>query len=301
MAKQKRALGRGLSALLEDSGTDITSKSSLGADSSKSAGAVAMLSVDQIEVNPFQPRTVFEREALLELANSIKEHGVIQPVTVRKLGYDKYQLISGERRFRASQAAGLNEVPAYIRIANDQAMLEMALVENIQRRNLDPIEVAISYQRLIDECELTQESLSQKVSKSRSSVANFLRLLKLPAEIQKAIQEGHLSMGHARAIISVADERLQKSIFKKILKDNLSVRQVEELVKNRSRNTNASNSGKKKISNVLSFEQQKIKQDLMDMFRAKVDIKRDASGKGKIVIEFDSDDDLDRISDLLSF
>ena len=301
MAKQKRALGRGLSALLEDSGTDITSKSSLGDDSSKSAGAVAMLSVDQIEVNPFQPRTVFEREALLELANSIKEHGVIQPVTVRKLGYDKYQLISGERRFRASQAAGLNEVPAYIRIANDQAMLEMALVENIQRRNLDPIEVAISYQRLIDECELTQESLSQKVSKSRSSVANFLRLLKLPAEIQKAIQEGHLSMGHARAIISVADERLQKSIFKKILKDNLSVRQVEELVKNSSKNTNASNSGKKKISNVLSFEQQKIKQDLMDMFRAKVDIKRDASGKGKIVIEFDSDDDLDRISDLLSF
>lgn len=299
MAKQKKALGRGLSALLEDSGTDVTSRGSIGTEASKTAGAVAMLPVEQIEANPFQPRTVFEKEALVELANSIKEHGIIQPVTVRKLGYDKYQLISGERRFRASQAAGLSEVPAYIRIANDQAMLEMALVENIQRKNLDAIEVAISYKRLMDECDLTQESLSQKVSKSRSSVTNFLRLLKLPAEIQAGIRDEKITMGHARALINAGDEKTQVKIFNKILKESLSVRQVEELVRGISEKKKSK--PKAKSGNVLSFEQQKIKQDLIDMFKTKVELKRDTTGKGKIVINFDSDDDLDRISDMLRF
>jgi ParB family chromosome partitioning protein len=300
MAKQKRALGRGLSALLEDSGTDVTSKAGLTGDMARTTGSIAAISVEQIEVNPFQPRSIFEKEALLELANSIKEHGIIQPVTVRKLGYDKYQLISGERRFRASQAAGLTEVPAYIRIANDEAMLEMALVENIQRKNLDAIEVAISYKRLMDECDLTQEVLAQKVSKSRSAVTNFLRLLKLPAEIQMAIREDKISMGHARALVSVNDSKTQISILKKILKDSLSVRQVEDLVRVLAEDK-INPKTKAKGANVLSFEQQKMKQDLMDMFRTKVDVKRDAKGKGKIIINFDSDDDLDRISDMLSF
>lgn len=299
MAKQKRALGRGLSALLEDSSTDITS--GIGDESSKTAGSIAMITVEQIEANPFQPRTVFEKEALLELVNSIKEHGIIQPVTVRKLGYDKYQLISGERRFRASQAAGLTEIPAYIRIANDQAMLEMALVENIQRKNLDPIEVAISYKRLMEECSLNQEELSQKVSKSRSAVTNTLRLLKLPAEIQKAIRDSIISMGHARALVSIEDAKLQMALFNKIVKDGLSVREVEVLVRTAAEKKATKTAKKSKGEGALSFEQQKFKQDLMDMFRTKVEVKRDSTGKGKIVIEFDSDAELERISEILSF
>ncbi|MBA3971119.1 MAG: ParB/RepB/Spo0J family partition protein, partial [Bacteroidetes bacterium] len=193
MSTKRNALGRGLSALLENANTDITSNQLEGEGKGKVVGAVANIEISCIETNPFQPRTHFEEDALNELAGSIKEHGIIQPITVRKLGYDKYQLISGERRFRASQLAGLTSVPAYIRIANDQAMLEMALVENIQRENLDAIEVAISYKRLIDECSLTQEQLSQKVSKQRSTITNYLRLLKLPVEIQLAIRTGDIT------------------------------------------------------------------------------------------------------------
>lgn len=300
MAKQKRALGRGLSALLETTETDITSKSALGTDGSKTLGSVAMLPVAQIEANPFQPRTTFEKEALVDLANSIKEHGIIQPVTVRKLGYDKYQLISGERRFRASQAAGLTEVPAYIRIANDQSMLEMALVENIQRRDLDAIEVALSFQRLLDECDLTQEALSQKVSKKRSTVTNYLRLLKLPAVIQKAIRERELSMGHARALVGIDDEIEQIKLFKKIVDEGLSVRDIEELARNTAVQSKAKKSNPKK-KNLLTFEQQKFRDNLGEMLRTKVQLTRDASGKGKLVVNFDSDDDLDRITDILSF
>src|SRR4051812_34249358 len=209
MTTKKPALGRGLSALLENAKTDITTKN-IG-ENAAVVNSVATIRVQQIETNPFQPRTNFEETALQELSDSIRQHGIIQPITVRKLGYDKYQLISGERRFRASQLAGLTSVPAYIRIANDQGMLEMALVENIQRENLDAIEVAISYKRLIDECDLTQEQLSQKVSKQRSTITNYLRLLKLPVEIQLAIRNGDITMGHARALINIenADKQLE--------------------------------------------------------------------------------------------
>jgi ParB family chromosome partitioning protein len=290
MAAKKRALGRGLSALLEDAGTDITSKSE--ATQGATLGSVSMLPISQIEVNPFQPRTKFEKEGLIELANSIQEHGIIQPITLRKLGYDKYQIISGERRFRASQAAGLKEVPAYIRVANDQAMLEMALVENIQRRELDAIEIAISYKRLLDECDLTQDALSQKVSKSRSSVTNHLRLLKLPAEVQLAVRDGQISMGHARALIGL-EEKKQLSIFKKIVAEALSVRQVEDLV----RGVETKKASKPKpIKGELSFEQQKLKEDLSDMFGNQVIIKKDAAGKGKLEIPFNSDEDLNRLA-----
>ncbi|MBL4624711.1 MAG: ParB/RepB/Spo0J family partition protein [Flavobacteriales bacterium] len=292
MAAKKRALGRGLSALLEDAGTDITSKSNV--TEGATLGSVAMLPISQIEANPFQPRTKFEKEALTELANSIQEHGIIQPITLRKLGYDKYQIISGERRFRASQAAGLKEIPAYIRVANDQAMLEMALVENIQRRELDAIEIAISYKRLLDECDLTQDALSQKVSKSRSSVTNHLRLLKLPVEVQLAVRDGAISMGHARALIGL-EQKKQLTIFKKILADSLSVRQVEELVRGVDQKKSIQ---PKKASGwgELSFEQQKLREDLSDMFGNKITIKKDDSGKGKLEIPFNSDEDLDRIA-----
>ena len=295
MAEKKRALGRGLSALLEDAGTDITSKSE--ATQGATLGSVSMLPISQIEVNPFQPRTKFEKEGLIELANSIQEHGIIQPITLRKLGYDKYQIISGERRFRASQAAGLKEVPAYIRVANDQAMLEMALVENIQRRELDAIEIAISYKRLLDECDLTQDALSQKVSKSRSSVTNHLRLLKLPAEVQLAVRDGQISMGHARALIGL-EEKKQLSMFRKIVAEALSVRQVEDLV----RGVETKKASKPKLNKgELSFEQQKLKEDLSDMFGNQVIIKKDSAGKGKLEIPFNSDEDLNRLAGFFNF
>jgi ParB family chromosome partitioning protein len=219
MAK-KNALGRGLGALLQNPDTDVTSR---GGDSAL-VGSISTIPIAQIEANPFQPRTHFDQEKLDELAASIRQLGIIQPITVRKLGYDKYQLISGERRFRASQLAGLDEVPAFIRIANDQAMLEMALVENIQRHELDAIEVALSYQRLIEECDLTQEALSERVGKQRSTIANYLRLLKLPPEIQKGIANGEVTMGHARALIGIEDPLEQLQLYKQIITEQLSVR-----------------------------------------------------------------------------
>src|ERR1700739_789657 len=225
----KSALGRGLGALLENAKTDITTKQN--GSNAPGAGSVSNIKISNIEVNPFQPRTNFDEDALNELAESIRQHGIIQPITVRKMGYDNYQLISGERRFRASQLAGLTEVPAYIRIANDQAVLEMALVENIQREDLDAIEVAISYKRLIDECNLTQEQLADKVAKQRSTITNYLRLLKLPAEIQRGIRDKGISMGHARALINIENEDLQLALFAKILEENLSVRDIELLAR----------------------------------------------------------------------
>lgn len=302
MSTKRNALGRGLSALLENANTDITSKNKTeGEGEGKVVGAIALIEIANIETNPFQPRTNFEEEALNELASSIKEHGIIQPVTVRKLGYDKYQLISGERRFRASQIAGLTSVPAYIRIANDQAMLEMALVENIQRENLDPIEVAISYKRLIDECSLTQEQLSQKVSKQRSTITNYLRLLKLPVEIQLALRNGDISMGHARALINIDDADKQLDIYNQIVAENLSVRDVEDLsrgVKSEKAADKAGAEGKESKSG-LTFEQKKFVDDLRAVFNTKVNISRENNGKGKIVIPFKSDNDLKRIIDLL--
>lgn len=299
MSIKKNALGRGLSALLENANTDITSNKLEG--EGKVVGAISNIEISKIEANPFQPRTNFEEDALNELAASIKEHGIIQPITVRKLGYDKYQLISGERRFRASQLAGLSSVPAYIRIANDQAMLEMALVENIQREQLDAIEVAISYKRLIDECNLTQEQLSQKVSKQRSTITNYLRLLKLPVEIQLGIRNGDISMGHARALINVENPEKQLEIFNQIILNNLSVREAEDLARGVKTvvETAKTSSINKPSKSSLSVEQQVIVNDLRAVFNTKVAINREANGKGKIVIPFKSDNDLKRILDLL--
>ena len=303
MSVKRNALGRGLSALLENAKTDITSNNKLEVEG-KVVGAVANIEISCIETNPFQPRTTFEEDALNELASSIKEHGIIQPITVRKLGYDKYQLISGERRFRASQIAGLTSVPAYIRIANDQAMLEMALVENIQRENLDSIEVAISYKRLIEECSLTQEQLSQKVSKQRSTITNYLRLLKLPVEIQSGIRNGDISMGHARALINIENPEKQLAIYQQIVLNNLSVREVEDLARGTktqvavTSNKNSS-TDKKSTKGSLSFEQLKVVDDLRAVFNTKVNISKEPNGKGKIVIPFKSDNDLKRILDLL--
>lgn len=298
MSSIKRpALGRGLSALLEDSATDVTTKSAV-TESNRVAGSIGNIPVDQIEANPFQPRTFFEEEALQELAESIKLHGLIQPVTVRKMGYDKYQLISGERRFKASQLAGLTEIPAYIRIANDQAMLEMALVENIQRENLDAMEVAISFQRLIDECNLTQEGLSEKVGKKRSTVTNYLRLLKLPVEIQMAIRKGKLSMGHARAIISIENPDVQMELAIKTIEEGLSVRQIEELARE-----NGVISTKKKKEKAqeepVSLAYQQYKWDLASALKAKVDLQVGSTGKGKIVINFTTEEELERLMSVL--
>ena len=299
---KKSALGRGLSALLENSNTDITSKKG---NESAVVGSIALIPMDQIEANPFQPRTHFEQEALLELSESIKSHGIIQPVTVRKLGYDKYQLISGERRFRASTIAGLTQIPAYVRIANDQAMLEMAIVENIQRENLDAIEVALSYKRLIDECKLTQEELSEKVSKQRSTITNYLRLLKLPDTIQAGIRDNVISMGHAKTLINIDSEAKQLEIYQLIVDNSLSVRQSEDLVREGKSKVNYSQETESKITNtakkpsILSQEHERFSTDLTKLFGTKVDFKLASKGKGKIVIEFNSENDLQRIIDIL--
>lgn len=289
MSLKKNALGRGLGALLENPGTDITTRNS-GANPS---GVVAHLPISAIETNPFQPRSRFDQEALDELAESIKIHGIIQPLTVRKLGYDKYQLISGERRFRASQLAGLTEVPAYVRVANDQAMLEMALIENIQREDLDAIEVAVSYQRLIDECSLTQEELAQKVGKKRSTVTNFLRLLKLPADIQKAIMDRKLSMGHARALAGIDDAARQIEVFKQIMMGELSVREAEEA----SRTVKTPRA--QRVAHELPIELERIRQQVADQLGTHVDLKADVAGKGSLTIKFSSNDDLKRLLSML--
>jgi ParB family chromosome partitioning protein len=293
---KKPALGRGLGALLQNAETDIT-VNSIGENSGGVVGSVSSIAIKEIETNPFQPRTQFEKEALLELSNSIKELGIIQPVTVRKLGYGKYKLISGERRFRASQIAGLTEIPAFIRIANDQEMLEMALVENIQRQELDAIEVAFSYQKLIEECGLTQEKMSERVGKKRSTVANYLRLLKLPAEIQLSIRTRDISMGHARALVNIDDEKLQVTLSRRIIKEGLSVRQVEEIVKESKADTSLAL--KKSAASNLSFTQRKIKDDLSELLASKVQLQSNSSGKGKLTIPFASEKELERIVELL--
>lgn len=292
---KKRALGKGLSALLQDNKTDITSSNAVTEVSSGVVGSVAMLQISQIETNPFQPRTHFEEVALQELADSIALHGIIQPVTVRKLGYDKYQLISGERRFRASQLAGLTEVPAYIRIANDQAMLEMALVENVQRENLDAIEIAISYKRLIDECNLTQEAVSEKVSKQRSTVTNYLRLLKLPEDIQLGLRDQKISMGHARALINIENKDTQLAIFNTVLEQDLSVRDTEELVRETAKggveNTDLAIKPITKAS-VNTSTDINLSKELKAVFNKHAEVKRAANGKGKIILPFYSEEEM---------
>jgi ParB family chromosome partitioning protein len=288
MNNKRNALGKGLGALLTSPETDITTRNSASGDSSV-VGSISELQVAQIEANPFQPRTYFEEEALRELAESIQEMGLIQPVTVRKIGYDKFQLISGERRFRASQMAGLITIPAYIRIANDQAMLEMALVENIQREELDSIEIGLAYQRLIEELKLTQEEVSEKVAKKRSTVANYLRLLKLPPEIQMGIRERKITMGHARALVGIDDAKQQLSLYNQILSSEMSVRQVEDATrKNKRSDEGASRTSKM----VLPAELKAAIQKLNKRLEASVDIKSDKDGKGQLNIRFNSSEEL---------
>jgi len=292
--KKRSALGKGLSALLENADTDITSKSS----GTGIVGSISTLAVKNIEANPFNPRTNFEKEALEELSTSISIHGIIQPLTVRKLGRDKYQLISGERRFRAAQLAGLKEVPAYVRIANDQAMLEMALVENIQREDLNPIEVALSYERLLEECDLTQDQLSQKISKSRSSITNHLRLLKLPAPVQAGVKKKEISMGHARAIVSAGDEATQIELYERVVAENLSVRDIEAIIRGEAV---AKKEPTPQVAKPQITESEfTFKEHLGDQLATKVDIKKSPNGSGKIIVNFSSDVDLNRIMELLN-
>lgn len=291
---KKKALGRGLSALLENVETDITTGTT-SESTSRVLGSVALLALNQIEANPFQPRSVFDKESLLELVQSIKKLGIIQPVTVRKVGFEKFQLISGERRFRASQIAGLDEIPAFIRVANDQAMLEMALVENIQRKNLDAIEISISYRRLMEECNLTQEALSERVGKKRATISNYIRLLKLPPEVQMGIRENRITMGHARALLAFDNENELRKAYQKTIDQEWSVRQIEQFVKAKLTPQTDIKNADKRIP--LSFAHQKIKSDLSDWFGTKVDLRRDQKGKGKIEITFGSEDELRRIID----
>ncbi|MBO5847970.1 MAG: ParB/RepB/Spo0J family partition protein [Bacteroidales bacterium] len=293
LQNKRRGLGRGLDAILQSPETDITSSDISG---NYVAGAVAELNIDFIEANPFQPRTDFDENALNELAESIKVQGVIQPVTVRKMGRDKYQLISGERRLRASKLAGLKTIPVYIRVANDEQMLEMALIENTHREGLNAIEVALSYQRLIEECNITQEELSEKVGKDRSTVTNFLRLLKLPPEVQVALRDGFISMSQARAIINIEDKTKQLIILKEIIDKDLSVRQVEELV----RSLNTKNVKTKKQKNVLPEAFIYKVDSLSKILDTKIKVDRNSKGKGTLTISFKNDEDFERLISLIN-
>ncbi|WP_370392062.1 ParB/RepB/Spo0J family partition protein [uncultured Winogradskyella sp.] len=293
-ATKKQALGRGLSALLKDPDNDIKSAEDKNAD--KVVGNIVELDIASIEVNPFQPRTKFNEETLKELASSIRELGVIQPITVRKLGFNKYQLVSGERRYRASRLIGLETIPAYIRIANDQESLEMALVENIQRQDLDPIEIALSYQRLIEEIELTQEQLSDRVGKKRSTIANYLRLLKLDPIIQTGMRDGFISMGHGRAMVNIEDPKDQLEIYEKVISNKLSVRATEQLVKNLNNNDKSTTTSKKR--EIPKYVKKGLK-DFSEYFGHKIEVKMGKGGSGKLTIPFHSEEDFNRIKKLV--
>ncbi|NKI32815.1 ParB/RepB/Spo0J family partition protein [Croceivirga thetidis] len=296
-AQKKQALGRGLSALLKDPENDIQSSSDKNAD--KVIGNVVELDLASIEVNPFQPRTKFNDDALEELASSIRELGIIQPITVRKLDFNKYQLVSGERRYRASKMVGLETIPAYIRIANDQESLEMALVENIQRQDLDPIEIALSYQRLIDEIKITQEKLSDRVGKKRSTITNYLRLLKLHPSIQNSMRDGDVSMGHGRALINIDKEKDQLQIFDRVVRSGLSVRATENLVKAYKNSDNKIQNIKSSKSSIPEFIIKNI-DSIKKNLDVKVDISANADGKGKITIPFNSEKEFKRLKKILA-
>ena len=300
MPKKRESLGRGLSAILGNNTTEISTERR--EDGVPLVGQPYEISISEIETNPFQPRIEFNQEKLHELAASIEQLGIIQPITVRKLQENKYQLISGERRFRASQLAGLNKIPTFIRIANDQEMLEMALVENIQREDLNPIEVALSYQRLIDEVKLTQEECSERVGKNRSTVTNFLRLLKLPSEIQKGLSAGEISAGHARALISVQNSDTQINIYHDIVANGYSVREVEQLAKDFGDKNYKRTSKKKTIRapNLLPFQQQKMVHDLSRNLDKEIELKRNKKGKGKLIIHFNNDVELAKIFEIIN-
>jgi len=298
--QRKTGLGRGLSALLDDSEAAHPPKQNVNPVSeTEQVGSISHVNLTDVETNPYQPRTEFDQVALNELADSIKVQGLIQPITVRKLSANKYQLISGERRFRASKLAGLTQVPAYIRSANDQQMLEMALIENIQRENLNAIEVALSFQRMIDEVGLKQEQLGDRVGKNRSTVTNYLRLLKLPPAIQASIRDQKISMGHARALINVDGVDKQLYIHQEILDKNLSVRKVEEMVRLIQQGTLKIKDQPKEKA--VSFQYQKLQDDLASKFATRVKLKVGQNGKGAIEIPFMSDDDLNRILELLDW
>lgn len=291
MSSKKSALGKGLSALLENADTDITIRSDASAKSSYSLGSICFVKVNRIKTNPFQPRTHFKKEAILELSHSIKEHGIIQPITVRKIGNDKFQIISGERRFKAAQIAGLEEVPSFIRIADDQSMLEMAIIENVQRQDLNAIEIGLSYQRLLEECNLTQEELSVRIGKNRSTISNYLRILQLPDEIQAGIRDQLISMGHARALLSLKDaDEIQKA-YQDVITNHLSVRATENIGKR-----------KKEIKNIpvsLSRYEKRMQDELSHQYQTKIKIAKSNKGKGKIVIDFSNETEMNRIIDLL--
>lgn len=293
--KKRNALGRGLGALLQDS---PSSDRIISGERASGSSAIDEIPLDNIEVNPFQPRQHFDETALQELADSIKTQGIIQPITVRKLSKDKYQLISGERRYQASRIAGLKAIPAYIRSADDQQMLEMALIENIQRENLNAVEIALSYQRLMEECNLKQEQLGDRVGKNRTTVNNYLRLLKLPPDIQIAVRDGRLSMGHARAIVNVENVDAQLDLFKRILAEDLSVRRVEALARDlaagRKQKTTGKNEGGEETEEI-----KKLQHKIASHFGTRVQIKSDGK-KGEIKIPFVSVDDLNRILDILN-
>ncbi|MFA5814580.1 MAG: ParB/RepB/Spo0J family partition protein [Bacteroidales bacterium] len=278
MTEKRSVLGRGLGALLEDANL-------------KPEASINEIEISLIETNPFQPRSHFDQDALEEMAASIRQFGIIQPITVRKLADKKYQLIAGERRLKAAVIAGLTRIPAYVRTADDQSMLELALVENIQREDLDPIEVAISYQRLIDECKLTQENMSNRVGKKRSTISNYLRLLKLPAEIQLGLRTSKLSMGHARTLINIEDPAIQLIIYQKILDNNLSVRKIEELVRQIQTERKPVNKEKEEVPG----EHGQLQDQLKRYFQVGVQFKRNSKGKGKIILTFNSDEELEKI------
>jgi len=302
--QRKTGLGKGLGALLQGDDLQVT-KNAGKADSvakentNTAAGSINFIKVSQVAVNPFQPRTDFDEQALQELSESIKAQGLIQPITVRQVGKNEYQLISGERRLRAAKIAGIDDIPAYVRTANDQQMLEMALIENIQRENLNAIEVALSFQRMIEECNLKQEELGERVSKNRSTVTNYLRLLKLPPVIQAGIRDGQISMGHARALINVGEVEKQLYVYQEIIDKGLSVRMAEILVRNIQQQSKPK---KAPVGKQLDFQYQKIEDDLASRFstRVKLNLKNNR-GKGAIEIPFESEDDLSRILELLDW
>ena len=288
---KRPALGKGLTALLSDNNTDITGKNA------PSLNSIADIKISEIEANPFQPRLEFEEGALDELSESIKIHGIIQPITVRKIGNGKYEIISGERRTRASIRAGLKTIPAYVRIANDQGMLEMALIENIHRENLNSIEIALSYKRLLEECKLNQEELAERVGKNRSTVTNYLRLLKLPEEIQIALRDAQITMGHARALINIDDNDLQLEMLYEVIDHDLNVRQIEQLVKAR---TSAQVTHRKKATpEVIPESVKEWEKRFSGLIDRAIKIKQKAKGTGEIIIPYKNEEELTKLASLL--
>lgn len=300
--KKKNVLGRGLSALLDANDTTErnTERQFTGnVNQLTTSGAVVNIPLEQIEVNPFQPRTTFEEESLNDLADSIKVHGVIQPITVRKIENNKYQLIAGERRLRASKLAGKKEVPAFVRSASDQESIEIALIENIQREDLNPLEIAINYKRLQDECDLTQEELAIRLGKNRSSVTNFIRLLRLPPDIQAGLRDEKITMGHAKALLGIENPLLLLTAYKDVTSKGLSVRQTEELVKSYESKPRK-NSASSNKSSAIPFTIKKMQDELTTALSTKVLINRSNDGKGEILIKFYNNDDLERLVEEIS-